>query len=74
MTGDVGTCELPLHVRLYTTKVTWLQFWGMHDFHPSWGHIFHNKIPCFVAGRVRLVSYLPTEYPPLISCLHANVE
>ncbi len=50
--GDVGTCELPLAVRKLTSKVTWLQFWGMHDFHPSWGHIFHNRIPCFVAGRV----------------------
>ena len=52
--GDVGTCELPLLVRRLTDKVTWLQFWGMHDFHPSWNHIFHNRIPCFVAGRVRI--------------------
>ena len=51
--GDVGTCELPLAVRRLTDKVTWLQFWGMYDFHPSWGHIFHNRIPCFVPGRVR---------------------
>ncbi len=36
MEGDVGTCELPIKVRLRTTNVTWLQFWGMYDFHPSW--------------------------------------
>lgn len=29
-----------------------LQFWGMYDFHPSWGQIFHNRIPCHVKGRV----------------------
>lgn len=52
MEGDVGTCELPLRVRLFTANVTWLQFWGMYDFHPSWGHIFHNRIPCHVPGRV----------------------
>ena len=50
--GDVGTCELPLMIRLRTSKVTWLQFWGMYDYHPSWEQIFHNKIPCFVPGRV----------------------
>jgi hypothetical protein len=42
----------PCSPLLCTPQVTWLQFWGMHDFHPSWGHIFHNRIPCFVAGRV----------------------
>lgn len=30
MEGDVGTCELPLHVRLHTENVTWLQV-GMHS-------------------------------------------
>jgi hypothetical protein len=52
MEGDVGTCELPLRVRLHAENVTWLQFWGLYDFHPSWSHIFHNRIPCHVPGRV----------------------
>lgn len=50
--GDVGTCELPLKVRLFSANVTWLQFWGMYDFHPHWTQIFHNRIPCMVPGRV----------------------
>lgn len=50
--GDVGTCELPLKVRLFTEHVTWLQFWGMYDFHPHWEQTFHNRIPCMVPGRV----------------------
>lgn len=58
MEGDVGTCELPLLVRRFTSQVTWLQFWGMYDFHPSWGHIFHNRIPCFVPGRDIVVPFM----------------
>ena len=51
--GDVGTCELPLKIRLFAVNVTFLQFWGMYDFHPKWEQIFHNRIPCMVPGRVR---------------------
>jgi len=58
MEGDVGTCELPLRVRLHAENVTWLQFWGMYDFHPSWGHIFHNRIPCHVPGRDIVVPFM----------------
>ncbi|GAX76768.1 hypothetical protein CEUSTIGMA_g4215.t1 [Chlamydomonas eustigma] len=58
MEGDVGTCELPLLVRKFTPNITWLQFWGMHDYHPSWEHIFHNRIPCFVAGRDIVVPFM----------------
>jgi len=58
MDGDVGTCELPLAVRQATQEVTWLQFWGMFDFHPSWNHIFHNRIPCFVTGRDIVVPFM----------------
>ena len=45
-------------MRLRTENVTWLTFWGMHDFHPSWGHIFHNRIPCFVPGRDIVVPFM----------------
>ncbi|KAG2452928.1 hypothetical protein HYH02_002267 [Chlamydomonas schloesseri] len=56
--GDVGTCELPLKVRLFTANVTWLQFWGMYDFHPHWTQIFHNRIPCMVPGRDIVVPFM----------------
>ncbi|KAL6761691.1 acetylglucosaminyltransferase [Haematococcus lacustris] len=58
MEGDVGTCELPLRVRLLTANVTWLQFWGLYDYHPSWSHIFHNRIPCHVTGRDIVVPFM----------------
>lgn len=50
--GDVGTCELPMKIRNMTMNVTWLQFWGMYDFHPHWTQIFHNRVSCMVPGRV----------------------
>ncbi|KAG2482982.1 hypothetical protein HYH03_018108 [Edaphochlamys debaryana] len=56
--GDVGTCELPLKVRLFTENVTWLEFWGMYDFHPHWTQIFHNRIPCMVPGRDIVVPFM----------------
>eukprot|EP00798_Chlamydomonas_sp_ICE-L_P022481 gene22481-29607_t len=58
MEGDVGTCELPLRVRSITNKTTWLQFWGLYGFHPSWGHIFHNPILCHVPGRDIVVPFM----------------
>lgn len=51
----MGTCELPLKVRQFTEHVTWLQFWGMYDFHPHWEQTFHNRIPCMVPGRVSVI-------------------
>jgi hypothetical protein len=52
--GDVGSCELPLAVRRFATNATWLQFWGMYDYHPSWSHVYRmHKIPCHVPGKVR---------------------
>eukprot|EP00798_Chlamydomonas_sp_ICE-L_P029684 gene29684-5097_t len=56
--GDVGTCELPLNVRMLTFRSTYLQFWGLYDYHPAWNHIFHNRIPCFVPGRDIVVPFM----------------